>query len=194
VSRFMALQALPRAVRWGTGVALLAIACGLVFAALHSHSSRLAQTRDEIVQYETANKSTSMGERIVFYTRSLELIRERPLAGHGVGSVQQEFDELARNNTGAAGTRAGNPHNEFLLMGVQLGAIGIALFVLLLVQIARSARGLREPAHTIVLAYLFAFTVACFVNSLLLNFSEGNLFIFLVGIFLTSRKGTLSAI
>lgn len=194
VSRLMALRAMSRAMRWGAGIAMLAVACGLVFAALHSHSSRLAQTRDEIVQYETANKSTSMGERIVFYRRSLELIKERPLIGHGVGSVQEEFDELARNNTGAAGTRAGNPHNEFLLMGVQLGAIGIGLFVLLLVQIARSARGLREPARTIVFAYLFAFTVGCFVNSLLLNFSEGNLFIFLVGIFLSSRKGTLSSI
>ena len=193
VSRLRTLRAMPRAVRWGGGVAMLVIACGLVFAALHSHSSRLAQTRDEIVQYQTENKITSMGERIVFYRRSLELIAQRPLAGHGVGSVQEEFDALARNNTGAAGTTAGNPHNEFLLMGVQAGAPGIALFVWFLVQIGRSARGLREPAHTIVCAYLFAFTVGCFVNSLLLNFSEGNLFIFLVGIFLSCRKGTLSA-
>jgi len=51
---------------------------------------------------------------------------------------------------------------------------------------------LREPARTIVFAYLFAFTIGCFANSLLLNFTEGNLFIFLIGIFLSCRRGTPS--
>ena len=49
-----------------------------------------------------------------------------------------------------------------------------------------------EPARTIVYAYLFAFTIGCFANSLLLNFTEGNLFIFLIGIFLSCRRGAPS--
>ncbi len=187
---FVSLRSVKPWVRWSSGLALLAIACGLVYAALHSHGSRLAETHEEISAYETSNKNTSMGVRIVFYRRSLELMAERPVIGHGVGTVQEEFDAYARNHTGAAAATAGNPHNEFLLMGIQLGALGIALFVFLLVQIGRSALELRGPARTIVLAYLFAFTVGCFANSLLLNFTEGNLFIFLVGIFLSCRKGT----
>jgi O-antigen ligase len=171
---------------------LVAIAGGLVYAALHSHGSRLAETNDEISAYETSNKNTSMGVRIVFYRRSLELLAERPIIGHGVGTVQDEFDAYARNHTGAAAATAGNPHNEFLLMGIQLGVVGIALFVFLLVQIGRTALELREPARTIVFAYLFAFTIGCFANSLLLNFTEGNLFIFLIGIFLSCRRGTPS--
>jgi O-antigen ligase len=193
VTYFMSLRGVSPWVRWGSGIALLVVAGGIVFAALHSHGSRLAETNEEISAYETSNKNTSMGVRMVFYRRSLELMAQRPLIGHGVGTVQEEFDAYARNNTGAAAATAGNPHNEFLLMGVQLGALGIALFVFFLVQIGRSALELREPARTIVFAYLFAFTIGCFANSLLLNFTEGNLFIFLVGIFLGCRKGTPTA-
>ncbi|MBP0591691.1 O-antigen ligase family protein [Paraburkholderia sp. LEh10] len=192
VTYFASLRGVKPWVRWGSGIALVAVAGGLVYAALHAHGSRLAETHEEISAYETSNKNTSMGVRIVFYRRSLELIAERPIIGRGVGTVREEFDALARNNTGAAAATAGNPHNEFLLMGIQVGALGIALFVFLLVQIGRSALGLREPARTIVLAYLFAFTIGCFANSLLLNFTEGNLFIFLVGIFLSCRRGTPS--
>ncbi|WP_109478533.1 O-antigen ligase family protein [Paraburkholderia sp. C35] len=188
VTYFVSRRGMKPWMRWGSGIVLVAIAGGLVYAALHSHSSRLAETQQEISAYETQNKNTSMGVRIVFYRRSLELIAERPVIGHGVGTVQEEFDAFARNNTGAAAATAGNPHNEFLLMGVQLGAVGVVLFVFLLVQIGRSAWVLREPARTIVLAYLFAFTIGCFANSLLLNFTEGNLFIFLVGIFLSCRR------
>jgi O-antigen ligase len=190
VTYFRSLHSVKPWMRWGGGAVLVAVAGGLVYAALHSHSSRLAETHEEISAYETSNKDTSMGVRIVFYRRSVELIAERPIIGHGVGTVRTEFDALARNNTGAAAATAGNPHNEFLLMGVQLGIVGIALFVFMLVQIARSMLELREPARTIVFAYLFAFVVGCFANSLLLNFTEGNLFIFLVGIFLSCRSGT----
>jgi O-antigen ligase len=192
VTYFTSLRGVKPWVRWGSGVVLVAIAGGLVYAALHSHGSRLAETNDEISAYETSNKNTSMGVRIVFYRRSLELLAERPIIGHGVGTVQDEFDAYARNNTGAAAATAGNPHNEFLLMGIQLGAVGIALFVFLLVQIGRTAIELSEPARTIVFAYLFAFTIGCFANSLLLNFTEGNLFIFLIGIFLSCRRGAPS--
>ena len=187
VTYLVSLRNVKASVRWASGIALIAIAGGLLFTALHMQGSRLAETHEEISAYETSNKNTSMGVRIVFYRRSFELIAERPIIGHGVGTVQEEFDALARNNTGAAGATAGNPHNEFLLMGIQLGAVGIALFVFFLWQIGRSAFELREPARMIVLAYLFAFTVGSFANSMLVNFTEGNLFIFLVGIFLSCR-------
>lgn len=77
---------------------------------------------------------------------------------------------------------AGNPHNEFFLMGVQLGLLGIALFVWFLVAIARECRRAVLLAGMVAGGYLLAFVLGCFANSLLLNFTEGNLFILLTGI------------
>ena len=51
----------------------------------------------------------------------------RPVVGFGVGSVRTERT-AAKNSTGGRAAMAGDPHNEFFLMGVQLGLVGIALF------------------------------------------------------------------
>jgi O-antigen ligase len=85
---------------------------------------------------------------------------------------------------------AGNPHNEFFLMGVQLGLLGIALFVWFLVAIARACRRLDKLAGMVVGGYLLAFVLGCFANSLLLNFTEGNLFILLTGILIFGGYGS----
>jgi O-antigen ligase len=88
--------------------------------------------------------------------------------------------------TGGRAAMAGNPHNEFFLMGVQLGLIGVALFVWFLVAVARASQRLVEPARSIAQGYLFAFVLGCLANSLLLNFTEGNLFVFLIGILISA--------
>jgi O-antigen ligase len=113
---------------------------------------------------------------------------ERPIAGYGAGSVRTQFERLASASTGGRAAMAGNPHNEFLLMGVQLGLIGVALFVWLLVTIRRECERLAEPARSIAYGYLFAFVLGCLANSLLLNFTEGNLFVFLIGILIYGAR------
>ena len=126
--------------------------------------------------------------RLEFYRRSIELFVHRPVAGYGVGSVLPEFERFARNHTGGDAVMASNPHNEFLLMGVQLGSIGIALFLWLLAALYWECRRIDPLARTIVYGYLIAFSVGCLANSLLLNFTEGNLFVLLSGILIYSGR------
>ncbi|SAK60851.1 O-antigen polymerase [Caballeronia catudaia] len=169
------------------GVAAVCV-CIAAFV-LYAKDRRLADTAQEVSQFETQNKNTSMGVRILFYRRSLELMAHRPIAGYGVGSVRTEFERLASTQTGGHAAMAGNPHNEFFLMGVQLGLIGVALFVWFLIAIGRECRRLAEPAKLIASGYLFAFVLGCLANSLLLNFTEGNLFVFLIGILIGTAPG-----
>ena len=163
-------------------VVSVAVCMGLVTYAFTAKHSRLAETGQEIKDFEVYNQNTSMGVRLEFYQRSLELIRQRPIFGYGVGSVLTEFEKLAQNSTGGRAAMASNPHNEFFLMGVQLGLVGIALFAWFLVAIARECRRVDKLAGMVVGGYLLAFVLGCFANSLLLNFTEGNLFILLTGI------------
>ncbi|MFP3586196.1 O-antigen ligase family protein [Paraburkholderia sp. SIMBA_055] len=172
--------------RWITTAASVMLCMCLVVYSFTAKNSRLAETQQEITQFEVYNKNTSMGVRLEFYQRSLELILHRPIAGYGVGSVRTEFERLAKNSSGGRAAMASNPHNEFFLMGVQLGMVGVALFAWLLIAIARESLRLDTLARTVVYGYLFAFVIGCFANSLLLNFTEGNLFIFLIGILLAS--------
>ena len=165
------------------------VACvGLAYFAFTSKESRLADTTQEITRYEDSNQVTSAGVRLEFYRRSVDLFAHRPVAGYGVGSVLPEFERLAKNQTGGRAVMAGNPHNEFLLMGVQLGVIGIALFLWLLVALYRECRHVDPLARNVIYGYLLAFFAGCFANSLLLNFTEGSLFVLLSGILLYSRR------
>jgi O-antigen ligase len=174
--------------RWLVAIAALAGCVCLVSFALMAKHSRLAETGQEISQFETYNKETSVGVRLEFYRRSSELILMRPVAGFGVGSVRTEFELLSKNSTGGRAAMAGNPHNEFFLMGVQIGLIGVALFIWFLIAIERECRKLQLLERTVAYGYLFAFVLGCFANSLLLNFTEGNLFVFLMGILLFSGR------
>ncbi|MCE4542385.1 MULTISPECIES: O-antigen ligase family protein [Caballeronia] len=171
----------------GVGVAAVCV-CIAAFV-LYAKDRRLADTAQEVSQFETQNKNTSMGVRLLFYRRSIELMSHRPIAGYGVGSVRTQFERLASAQTGGHAAMAGNPHNEFFLMGVQLGLIGVALFVWFLIAIGRECRRLAEPAKLIAIGYLFAFVLGCLANSLLLNFTEGNLFVFLIGVLIGAGRG-----
>ncbi len=188
VLHLMRFKRLDRRTRWITTAAFIAGCVCLVAYAFMAKDSRLAETGQEFNQFEQQNKDTSVGVRLEFYRRSSELILERPIAGFGVGSVRTEFETMARNSTGGHAAMAGNPHNEFFLMGVQLGVIGVALFVWFLVEVWRECQKLALLERTVVYGYLFAFVLGCLANSLLLNFTEGNLFILVMGILLFSGR------
>jgi O-antigen ligase len=174
--------------RWIAAIVSVAVCLSIVAYFLTSKHSRFAETTTEISQFEVDNINTSSGVRLEFYRRSLELIVHRPIAGYGVGSVRNEFEAFAKNNTGGRAVMASNPHNEYLLMGVQIGLIGVALFVWLLYVVYRDGKRLDKLERIAVYGYLFAFFLGCFANSLLLNFTEGNLFVFLTGILIAGRS------
>ena len=81
----------------------------------------------EVQKYEKTNERTSTGERLEFWKKSLEFIRQAPVIGHGTGSIRTLFEKAAAGQTGAAGVAAANPHNQTLAVGIQLGALGIAV-------------------------------------------------------------------
>ena len=95
-------------------------------------SSPYLRERTEAVQieaqkYEKTNERTSTGERLEFWKKSIEFIRQAPVIGHGTGSIRTLFEKAAAGQTGAAGVAAANPHNQTLAVGIQLGVLGIAV-------------------------------------------------------------------
>lgn len=164
---------------------LFAVPCVLLIgASLHMKADRLTEIDTEYSDYLHDNAVTSVGLRAEWYQRSLEIFAEKPLFGHGEGSVQYEFAPLTQGLTGARGTGTANPHNQYLLIAVELGLVGVGLLLNLLVQIARSGRALPPTSRHLLYAYLFAFSLGSLVNSLLLDFSEGYMFVLLTGILL----------
>ncbi|UUZ75923.1 O-antigen ligase family protein [Polaromonas sp. P1(28)-13] len=100
------------------------------FSVQRSCRERLTLVKTEVDSYSAqVQPTTSTGIRFAFWRRALEIIHERPLAGAGVGAWSTEYNRRQRAQNPAhidiAGN--GNPHQEYLLWGVQLGVPGILL-------------------------------------------------------------------
>ena len=116
----------------------------------------------------------SVGERLEYYVNSLKLIRERPLLGSGTGSFPAEYARVVADRNMLATV---NPHNEFLLIAVQIGVIGLASLIYLFYRQWRSAGALaRSLYRDLARGLVLTFVVGCLFNSLLLDHTEGLLF------------------
>jgi O-antigen ligase len=67
-----------------------------------------------------------------------------------------------------------NPHNQYLLTGVELGLVGlVGLAAWLIIQWRMAARLPRRQERMLAYAMLLAITTGCLFNSFLADHSEG---------------------
>ncbi|TDA47641.1 O-antigen ligase family protein [Burkholderia pyrrocinia] len=183
--RFVLLLRRQSALRaWLAAGALVLSGMALVAAACTVHNGRLVKVASEVQQYRQSDAATPTGLRLEWYRKGLELFRQHPVIGYGAGGLEFEFEKLTAGKTAAEGQLTSNPHNEYLLMAVQLGSLGLLLFVNLIVQIARGSRTLDPRSRHLLLAWLAIFAIGSLANSLLLDFAEGHLIVLLAGILL----------
>jgi O-antigen ligase len=183
--RFVLLLRKQSVLRAWLAACVLALAgVALVVAVGTMRNGRLAEVSSEVQQYHQSDAVTSSGLRLEWYKRGLGLYRQRPVIGYGAGGLQVQFEKLSAGKTAAEGQLTSNPHNEYLLMAVQLGSVGLLLFINLIVQIARGSRTLDPRSRHLLLGWLAIFTIGSLANSLLLDFAEGHLIVLLAGILL----------
>lgn len=152
---------------------------------------RINMMTDEVREFsikEGANVMTgsSSGIRLHFWHRAIQSISESPLLGSGVGSWSNEYNRLERqqNPTSIRLGERGNPHQEYLQWGVQLGIPGILLFVAFLMAVFRDALGADQPAKRAVLSVLAALAASCLFNSSIYDALIGDFFCVALGLML----------
>jgi O-antigen ligase len=79
----------------------------------------------DLKKYETTDERTSSGERLEFWKKSAEFVRDAPIMGHGTGTILSLFEKSASGKTGVAGVAAANPHNQTFAVAIQLGFVGV---------------------------------------------------------------------
>jgi O-antigen ligase len=154
--------------------------------------TRIDTIGQNIEAYHGGNTGTSVGLRLEFYKNSSYLISQHPIFGTGTGSFSTVYKQLA-DKTGIHPTT--NPHNEFLMLGVQLGIFGIGLFAYLLWQLWQLSFRLTSTHKWMAQGVVVMMFVGCLVNSLLLDFTEGHVFAYLVGwLYANLSQATLSPV
>ena len=171
------------------------IAFGLYFSSSKVRD-RLTQVGNEANSYSTlVEPATSSGIRLNLWRRALQTIEQHPLSGTGVGSWSTQFNRLqrAQNPAHVDINNNGNPHQEYLMWGVQLGVPGIVIFLAMLLSLYRDTlRMKKEEAHA-ARSVLAALAVVCLFNASVYDAQIGDFFCILIGLLLAlGRRQTVS--
>lgn len=162
------------------------IAAGLFFTSSKVRD-RLTLVQTEVSDYSARHGTiTSSGIRLDLWSTAIQTIKEYPVTGSGIGSWSTQFNRLKRAQDPAHIdiNPSGNPHQEFLLWGVQLGIPGIFFFIALLFLMWRDTLKMEKSCRRATQSTLLALTVACLFNSSLYDAQIGDFFCILIGLLL----------
>ena len=189
------LWLLPRRMRF-LGVLAPLVVAALLLLASDPMRHRANLVVDESVAFaERAETRSSSGERLNFWHRSLQAIAERPLTGFGLGSFNQQYRrfDAGRGNPITFGVK--NPHQEFLLWGVEAGVGAMLLLCALLYGVYRDLCLGERPAARAGASAMAALLISCMFNSILFDAAIGDFFCVTIGLLmaLSLRTATTPA-
>ena len=163
------------------------LSAGVIFAGLAWTSSsylreRVLSVAREIHYYRSADAVTSSGLRLEFWRRSVQFIADAPVFGHGTGTVKGLFRKSASAGGGASSVVTDQPHNQTLMVAIQLGLVGSALLFGIWISHLLLFRG-KGLAAWIGFGVVVQNIISCLFNSYLFGFTSGWIYVFGVGVF-----------
>jgi O-antigen ligase len=165
------------------GMFVLTLLLSVTFLTSENFSSRSSEALKEVQEYQYGAARTSMGMRLDWWINCVGMIKEKPLFGYGTGSFLNEHDKWIE---GTKIQPTDNPHNEYLFIGVQLGVVGLVLFLMLFAaQIIYSSK-LEKSDRLFVQGVVVAMAVGCIMNSFLFDSHQGHFWAFLVGVYFSA--------
>ncbi|MCY7318768.1 MAG: O-antigen ligase family protein [Ramlibacter sp.] len=186
------LLAMALALFWATpgrgrpaAVLLPLLLLGALMALSPHFKDRVAAVVTESIAYSNGDRApTSSGARLNLWQRSVEAIREKPLAGHGLGSWNAVYRRLEGPGLSPVFVNLRNPHQEYLLWGVQLGLVGVALLLAFEVMLLRDGARFRSDVRHATWSIAAIFAVVCLFNSSLFDALIGDYFCMVLGLLL----------
>ncbi len=125
---------------------------------------------------------TSIGQRMEYASKSIELVQARPVLGWGAGSYGMEYCRIADSPEWCK-IGAYNPHNQFLFFAVQFGVLGLTALVAWLITAGWVMRKLTIGDKLVGYSLLATLIVHCFLDSPLFIVTEGTWYPLMLGIF-----------
>ena len=117
--------------KWRANLAIVTAAVMIGWGAFMASPflrEKVATFTSQYQDYQDNRATTSIGERLEFWRKSLHFFADAPVIGHGTGSTRHLFELAATGPADlAAGQVISNPHNQTLNVAVQWGALGIII-------------------------------------------------------------------
>ncbi len=170
-----------------TAISLLLV-CGLLTGIYYSSENvaeRVNAAVYDIQNYRPGAARSSLGMRLDWWQNSLTLINKAPFTGYGTGSFATEQRKLTK---GTATQTSDNPHNEYLMLGVQLGLPGIIAFLALLTSLFLFSFSLPRGSRNILQGTVLAFAWGCLANSWLLDSHPSHFFLIATAVLVNEKE------
>jgi len=170
--------------RWRANVIILAAAVvlvGLAWVASPQLREKVDSIGREYLLYKEQGATTSVGERLEFWRKSLRFFTEAPIIGHGTGSTERLFEQAAAGQTGVAAEVIRNPHNQTLNVAIQWGVLGVVALCAMWFSHLMLFRGSGLMAWIGLLVVVQNFFTSLF-NSHIFDFHEGWMYVLGVGV------------
>lgn len=178
---------------------VLSIVFGASIIALSYQTLPLFQKRADAAIHDVKkilneNYNTSFGVRAAWWIITYDALKEEPVLGYGLG----DYNEAAKNAVAThqyEGLSAhlkkyvakAHYHNQYLMVAVQGGLLGLALMFLLFYKLLRLPIQDKELKHLSVIAFV-VFLVAFVGEPLWILQFPLMLFVFTTGLFITAAK------
>ena len=172
-----------RLVGWRGAVGLVVATILLAAAAWPSATlmrQRVISLFNEVQSVEPT-ATPSAGLRLEAWRKSVGMMQDAPIIGHGTGSIKDQFNRAAVGQSGMAGLRPANPHNQFFAVGIQLGFVGVILLLCMWVAHLAFFRS-SSFAGLIGLLVVIQNIIGSLFNSHLFDFTHGWGYVIGVGI------------
>jgi O-antigen ligase len=158
-------------------------AIALVFFGAYLASPNVKLRTDALIdEVTTGALRTPNGLRMSFMRVGMEVVAANPLLGVGTGSFAEAYAPTNRSVWPAGSPESevrNQPHSEFLLVAVQLGLAGLALYFAMLFTLGSAALGPRSfETDSLALLWVIYFVASSF-NSLLWDTTEAHWFLLL---------------
>jgi len=144
------------------------------------------QSRLSGVSQELKDPNSSSGLRMGFYKNCIQLIEKHPILGVGTGAFKSEYRDQIGNIEGLQATS--NPHNQYLLVGVETGLVGLIVFLGFLFSGWRISSRLTLENVCLTQGLVVLFSLGCLFNSLLFDAGEGRFYCTLLAVLVSSLK------
>ena len=161
------------------GLMALAITAAFMSDSLHQ---RFHAAVSEVESSQERGIATSMGQRMEYASKSVDLIEVRPILGWGTGSYAMEYCRIAASPEWCK-LGSYNPHNQFLFFAVQFGVLGVLALVAWLVTAGLSLRKLPICEQLVGYSVLATLVVHSMLDSPLYIVTEGAWYPLMLGIF-----------
>lgn len=92
-------------------------------------TQRMEMAFNDIQSYEHSENESSLGLRMVMWTNTFHMIKDRPFLGYGLGGMKDAYRKQVAGVGGWKGWVVDDPHNQYLKIMVEHGVLGLLAFL-----------------------------------------------------------------